>query len=156
MKSWSKSLFSTCHYNPGPETTYNFSINTIKKTDNGPPELIGWRRTCEDAPEKSKKQRPKRSLSLSPGWKLRGSHRSLDSLTDVEDEVELFLEKYVLPLQDESSSDLSQIATSEYDSGFYGYLIHYITINVIYLNQDCSPLKQVLLSLSKSRELRGI
>lgn len=116
MKSWSKSLFSTCHYNPGPDTTYNFSFNTIKKSDNGPPELIGWKRTCEDAPENTKKQKPKRSMSLSPGWKLRGSHDSLDSLSDVEDEVELFLEKYVLPLQ-ESTSDLSQIATSEYDSG---------------------------------------
>ena len=52
-------------------------------------------------------------MSLSPGWRLGGS---LDSgsggrVGDSEDEVELFMEKYVLPLQDSSSS------ICEYDSG---------------------------------------
>ena len=49
------------------------------------------------------KKAPRRTMSLSPGWRLGGSGG--------EDEVELFMEKYVLPLQDSSSS------ICEYDSG---------------------------------------
>ena len=59
------------------------------------------------------KKAPRRTMSLSPGWRLGDS---LDSgsggrVGDSEDEVELFMEKYVLPLQDSSSS------ICEYDSG---------------------------------------
>ena len=49
------------------------------------------------------KKAPRRTMSLSPGWRLEASGG--------EDEVELFMEKYVLPLQDSSSS------ICEYDSG---------------------------------------
>ena len=54
------------------------------------------------------KKAPRRTMSLSPGWRLGGSGGGVD---DSEDEVELFMEKYVLPLQDSSSS------ICEYDSG---------------------------------------
>ena len=54
------------------------------------------------------KKAPRRTMSLSPGWRLGGSGGGLG---DNEDEVELFMEKYVLPLQDSSSS------ICEYDSG---------------------------------------
>ena len=50
-------------------------------------------------------------MSLSPGWRLGESFDSNvypDIHANRNDEVELFLEKYVLPLQDSSS---------EYDSG---------------------------------------
>ena len=50
-------------------------------------------------------------MSLSPGWRLGESFDSnvyTDIHTNRNDEVELFLEKYVLPLQD---------SCSEYDSG---------------------------------------
>ena len=54
---------------------------------------------------------PRRAMSLSPGWRLAESLDSNlcpDIHTNRNDEVELFLEKYVLPLQD---------SCSEYDSG---------------------------------------
>ena len=56
---------------------------------------------------------PRRTMSLSPGWRL-GESFDGNPLSGLHgnrnDEVELFLEKYVLPLQDSSS---------EYDSGRY-------------------------------------
>ena len=52
------------------------------------------------------KKAPRRTMSLSPGWRMGGSGGG-----GSEDEVELFMEKYVLPLQDSSSS------ICEYDSG---------------------------------------
>ena len=119
MKTWSRNLFSTCHYKSGLDVKYELNFSSHKKVISGP-ELIGWRRTNDDESSDSQtsKRLPKRSMSLSPGWKMRGgcqgSEWSLDC--DLEDEVELFLEKYVLPLQ-ESCSDLSQVETSEYDSG---------------------------------------
>ena len=54
------------------------------------------------------KKAPRRTMSLSPGWRMGGSGGGVG---DSEDEVELFMEKYVLPLQDSSSS------ICEYDSG---------------------------------------
>ena len=52
---------------------------------------------------------PRRTLSLSPGWRHGEScDDNLDIHEKRNDEVELFLEKYVLPLQD---------SCSEYDSG---------------------------------------
>ena len=120
MKTWSRNLFSTCHYKSGLDVKYELNFSSHKKVISGP-ELIGWRRTNDDddsSDSQISKRLPKRSMSLSPGWKMRGgcqgSEWSLDC--DLEDEVELFLEKYVLPLQ-ESCSDLSQVETSEYDSG---------------------------------------
>ena len=119
MKTWSRNLFSTCHYKSGLDVKYELNFSSHKKVISGP-ELIGWRRTNDDdsSDSQTSKRLPKRSMSLSPGWKMRGgcqgSEWSLDC--DLEDEVELFLEKYVLPLQ-ESCSDLSQVETSEYDSG---------------------------------------
>ena len=56
------------------------------------------------------KKAPRRTMSLSPGWRLGGSGGG-GGVGDREDEVELFMEKYVLPLQDSSSS------ICEYDSG---------------------------------------
>ena len=56
-------------------------------------------------------------MSLSPGWRLGESFDSNlypDIHTNTNDEVELFLEKYVLPLQD---------SCSEYDSG-KNFLMH--------------------------------
>ena len=65
----------------------------------------------------SNNRMPRRTLSLSPGWRLGESFdRNLysDIHADRDDEVELFLEKYVLPLQD---------SCSEYDSGIEGFLL---------------------------------
>ena len=56
----------------------------------------------------SSKSVPQRSLSLSPGWKIGEDF-------DKSDEVELFLEKYVLPLQEINS--ISDLSNQEYDSG---------------------------------------
>ena len=56
------------------------------------------------------KKAPRRTMSLSPGWRMGGSGGG-GGVGDSEDEVELFMEKYVLPLQDSSSS------ICEYDSG---------------------------------------
>ena len=133
MKTWSRNLFSTCHYKSGLDVKYELNFSSHKKVISGP-ELIGWRRTNDDDSSDSQisKRLPKRSMSLSPGWKMRGgcqgSEWSLDC-EDLEDEVELFLEKYVLPLQ-ESCSDLSQVETSEYDSGReannFKNMIHFI------------------------------
>lgn len=61
---------------------------------------------------------PRRAMSLSPGWRLAESFDSNlypDIHTNRNDEVELFLEKYVLPLQD---------SCSEYDSGKHYFLMH--------------------------------
>ena len=59
----------------------------------------------------SNNRMPRRTMSLSPGWRL-GESFDGNPYPDIHgnrnDEVELFLEKYVLPLQDSSS---------EYDSG---------------------------------------
>ena len=60
----------------------------------------------------SSKSVPQRSLSLSPGWKI---GEDFDSNFDKSDEVELFLEKYVLPLQEINS--ISDLSNQEYDSG---------------------------------------
>ena len=56
---------------------------------------------------------PQRSLSLSPGWKI---GEDLENNPSKSDEVELFLEKYVLPLQ-EINNSISDLSNQEYDSG---------------------------------------
>ena len=61
----------------------------------------------------SLKSIPQRSLSLSPGWKI---GEDLENNPNKSDEVELFLEKYVLPLQ-EINNSISDLSNQEYDSG---------------------------------------
>jgi len=122
-KTWSwRSLFGSGQYWPEPGSISNKFVTGVTCLEaEQSPQLVAWRKSEEPEIKQTslhsynriaQKRLPQRSLSLSPGWRIGDGLET----QDVNDEVELFLEKYVLPLQEGSSLNED---FHEYDSGHH-------------------------------------
>lgn len=121
-KTWGwRSLFSSGQYWPQPGLSNNFIKGVTCLEAEQSPQLVAWRKSEEPESQETslnsdnrivQKRLPQRSMSLSPGWRIGDS----EVTQELNDEVELFLEKYVLPLQEGSSLNDD---FHEHDSGHH-------------------------------------